>query len=289
MNHGWLILNKPEGITSTRAGSMVKRIFKVKSLGHAGTLDPFACGVLPLALGEATKTMPYVVAQDKEYIFEVTWGVQTDTDDREGQPISFHNYRPSEQEILKILPQFVGEISQMPPLYSALKVQGKPAYERARAGQEVILKPREIKVYELEMLEVHAHMARFRVACGTGTYVRSLGRDMAIALGTVGHLTYLQRTKVGKFHINDAISLEILDENRHTLDVLSLVKSIRTVLDDIPAVSVSSEVEKKLRQGQAVHLTLPAQGMYLVEAADKPVAMAEYDGMQLQVKRVFNC
>lgn len=289
MTHGWLILNKPEGMTSTRAGSIVKRLFKVKSLGHAGTLDPFACGVLPLALGEATKTMPYVVASNKEYIFDVTWGIQTDSDDREGQVIATHDYRPTTQEILAVLPQFMGEIRQVPPVYSALKIQGQPAYKRVRAGEEVVMKERFVQIDALELLDATPDKARFRVACGGGTYVRSLGRDMALALGTLGHLTYLQRTKVGKFSVNDAISLEIIEENRHTLGELPLLQSIRTVLDDIPAVPVSSEVEKKLRQGQAVHLTLPFQGICLVEAGDKPVAMAEYDGVQLQVKRVFNC
>jgi tRNA pseudouridine55 synthase len=289
MTHGWLILNKPEGMTSTRAGSIVKRLFKIKSLGHAGTLDPFACGVLPLALGEATKTMPYVVASNKEYIFDVTWGIQTDSDDREGQVIATHDYRPTTQEILAVLPQFIGEIRQVPPVYSALKIQGQPAYKRVRAGEEVVMKERFVQIHALELLDATPDKARFRVACGGGTYVRSLGRDMALALGTLGHLTYLQRTKVGKFSVNDAISLDIIAENRHTLGELPLLQSIRTVLDDIPAVPVSSEVEKKLRQGQAVHLTLPFQGICLVEAGDKPVAMAEYDGVQLQVKRVFNC
>lgn len=289
MTHGWLILNKPEGMTSTRAGTIVKRIFKVKSLGHAGTLDPFACGVLPLALGEATKTMPYVMAGEKEYIFDLCWGAQTDTDDREGEVVATNAHRPSEQDILQILPQFLGDISQMPPIYSALKIGGKPAYKRARDGEEVVLMPRLVTIHELELLHLDGERGRFRVRCGSGTYVRSLGRDIAIALGTLGHLTFLERTKVGNFLIKDAISLEILEESRHTPEVLSLVKAIRTVLDDIPAVSVSSEVEKKLRQGQAVHLTLPARGIYLVEAADNPVAIAEYDGVQLQVKRVFNC
>jgi tRNA pseudouridine55 synthase len=289
MVHGWLILDKPEGITSTHAGNLVKRIFNVKSLGHAGTLDPFACGVLPLALGEATKTMPYVVAKDKEYIFDLTWGCQTDTDDREGQVIARSDYRPQECEILAAIPQFIGEIEQQPPIYSALKIQGKPAYQRARAGEDVNVPSRVVHIYDLTVLDIFPDKVQLKVCCGAGTYIRSLGRDLAIKLGTLGHLTYLKRVRVGKFHIDDAISLDILRENRHTLDILSLVRSIRTVLDDIPAVSVSVEVEKKLRQGQAVCLTLPAQGLYLVEAADRPVALAEYNGIQLHVKRVFNC
>jgi tRNA pseudouridine55 synthase len=291
MIHGWLILNKPQGMSSTHAGNIVRRLVQGKSLGHAGTLDPFACGVLPLALGEATKTMPYVVAKEKEYLFEITWGIQTDTDDCEGRSIAESSVRPAACDILEILPKFMGDITQIPPIYSAIKKQGVPSYQRARAGENVTMASRMVQIEGLELIESQIDKARFRVRCGPGTYVRSLGRDLALELGTVGHVSFLERTRVGKFDINHAISLEILREKRHIADIMPLIMPIRAVLDDIPAVSVSAEIEIKLRQGQAVQLHSLAQpsGLCLVEAAGKPVAIAFYDGEQLQVKRVFNC
>lgn len=252
----WLILDKPEGMTSTKAGALVKRTLGIKTLGHAGTLDPFATGVLPLALGESTKSMSYVLHDIKEYEFELTFGKQRDTGDREGNIIATNPHRPTSQDILKALPAFLGHISQIPPVYSALKIGGKRACDLARQGQVVKMKPRTVEVREFELLDIPSNdKSRFRVLCGPGTYIRSLGSDLAISLGTLGYVSQLRRTRVGKFTLKDAVKLDIiLNEGRDNLRPDWFI-SIRNVLDDIPALPLlDMQKEINLRQGQSLPL-----------------------------------
>lgn len=251
MNNGWLILDKSEGITSTQAGGAIKRIFSQKKIGHAGTLDPFASGVLPLALGEATKTMPYLMARQKAYRFTILFGAQTNTDDTEGEVIATSSSRPSQQDIEKALSLFKGEIQQTPSAYSAIKIKGKPAYARARAGEQVEMSPRMVNIHDLFLEHFDGEKATLSVECGTGTYVRSLGRDLAQHLGTVGHLVMLQRTRVGPFGIGCAISLEKLKKMCDS-SITRVLLPIGSVLDDIPAVSVSLQEAVKIQHGQAV-------------------------------------
>jgi len=251
MSNGWLILDKAVGVTSTHAGNAVKRLFGQKKIGHAGTLDPFACGVLPLALGEATKTMPYLMGNSKTYQFTLTFGNQTTTGDPEGQIVASSTYRPSPDQLREILPAFTGKIAQTPPAYSAIKINGKAAYARARSGESVVMPSRTVVIHELSLDDYDGESAILTVNCGSGTYVRSLGQDIATTLGSVGHLTSLKRTRVGLFTIDQAISLENLQKISDT-STKGVLKPIGAVLDDIPAVSVSLEEAVKIRQGQAI-------------------------------------
>jgi tRNA pseudouridine55 synthase len=251
MTHGWLILDKSAGMTSTQAGGAIKRIFKQKKIGHAGTLDPFACGVLPLALGEATKTMPFLMSNSKTYKFTLFFGSQTSTGDTEGEVVATSSHRPTFLQLQQALPIFTGLIQQTPPAYSAIKINGKPAYARARAGEDVIMPSRQVEIHKLTLDSFDGEFATLTVDCGTGTYVRSLGQDIAAYLGTVGHLTTLQRIRVGQFTIEHAISLENIRKIGDTL-AQGVLLPIGAVLDDIPAVSVSLQEAVKVRQGQAI-------------------------------------
>ena len=248
---GWLILNKPVGISSTFAGSKIKRIFKQKKIGHAGTLDPFASGILPLALGEATKTMPFIMNCKKVYEFTLIFGAQTATDDTEGKVIATSAYIPNQLDIINIIPKFMGKISQTPPKYAAIKIDGKAAYKRSRSGEEITMPARIIEIYDLTLNSFENNLAKFTVCCSTGTYVRSLGRDIALALGTVGHLTELKRTAVGQFTLQNSISLEKIIEMSNTQPSFALLP-IGAVLDDIPAVTVSNNEVEHIRFGRAI-------------------------------------
>jgi len=256
--NGWLILDKPQGLTSTQAVSRVKRAFEAQKAGHAGTLDPLATGILPIALGEATKTVPYVVDGEKSYRFTVTWGTETDTDDSEGKPVATSAARPDLAAITAVLPAFIGDIQQMPPQYSAIKVDGARAYDLARDGEQFELAARQVTVHELTVLE-HAPdgaFTNFDCACGKGTYVRSLARDMGRRLGCHGHITRLRRTSVGPFAEADAISLEKLEElgNKEAgrEGLKTVLRPVETALDDIPALPVSTSDAARLMRGQAV-------------------------------------
>ncbi len=287
MTHGWIILDKPEGITSTKAGSVVKRLFKQKKLGHAGTLDPFASGILPLALGEATKVMPYVMSDTKEYEFEVTFGEERDTGDLEGKTTSTCTTIPTAEQIRSVLPQFTGEITQIPPKYSALKINGERAYELARRGEDVEMKSRQVMIYELEFIKIHENKAYLRVLCGTGTYVRTLGQDIARAVGSLGYLSILRRTKVGRFSLKDSVKLDILKNSDYINHVDGYVLPIRAVLDDIPAVSVCVQQATYIRQGRSIDLP-DFSGTVLVLENGIELALCEGDGAMLHPKRVFN-
>jgi tRNA pseudouridine55 synthase len=289
MVHGWLILNKPSGITSTQAGSIVKRVLGVKKLGHAGTLDPLATGVLPLALGEATKTIPYVMDTQKGYRFQVTWGEQRSTDDMEGEVITTSTVRPTYEEIMQALPQFRGVIQQRPPAYSAIKINGVRSYDLARSGAAVDLKPRQVCIHNLQLLSIDSiNAATFMVDCSKGTYVRSIARDLALTLGTYGYISQLQRTKVGKFTLNDAISLEKIRQITHISRREEFIHCIRAVLDDIPAVPISDEQVHKVRQGQSLLTDLKTAALVALYQGEQLVAIASMKAGRLYPKKVFN-
>jgi len=198
--HGWVILDKPSGVTSTQAVATVRRIFNAQKAGHAGTLDPLATGILAIALGEATKTVPYVQDAAKIYRFTATWGEARDTDDAEGKVTGTSEVRPDKSSIEAILPRFTGPLTQTPPAYSAIKVAGERAYDLARQGEEVTLEPRQVQVYEARLVEAKTDQAVFEILCGKGTYVRSWVRDVALALGTLGYVSQLRRTRIGVAH-----------------------------------------------------------------------------------------
>ena len=234
--NGWVIVDKPVGMTSTRVVSLVKRLFNTKKAGHGGTLDPFATGVLPIALGEATKTMPYILESSKAYRFRVKWGEGRSTEDLEGEVTEISAHRPTPADIGHILSQFCGEIEQVPPRYSAIHIDGKRAYDLARAGEDFEVPSRRVTIESLTFLEADAETALFDVTCSKGTYIRSLARDMARALGTCGHLIELRRTKAGPFCDKDAILLDSLIEMGHKAVGEGCVLPLQAALDDILAV-----------------------------------------------------
>ncbi len=295
--HGWIVLDKPVGMTSTRAVGRVRWLLNAQKAGHGGTLDPLASGILPIALGEATKTSAYIMDGAKTYRFTVAWGVQTDTDDTEGKVIQTSDLRPAPEAIEAILEDFVGTVSQVPPQYSALKVDGERAYDIARSGEEVDLAPRDVQIDRLEIVSHRddSHTV-FEVDCGKGTYVRSLARDFGRKLGCFGHVSALRRTRVGPFCETDIISLEKLEELSHIgarcQELAQVLRSVETVLDDIPALAVNASDAARLKSGQAVILRgrdAPIHsGTVFVASNGIPVALAELKQGALHPKRVFN-
>lgn len=251
--NGWLIIDKPQGLSSTDIVNQTRRLFDANKNGHAGTLDPFATGVLPIAFGEATKLIPYVMDGSKVYEFTLKFGSSTNTDDIEGTITEQGGSVPSQEQILEILPQFTGQIEQTPPAYSAVKINGERAYKLARAGQKVEIEPRKIYVESIELLsQISADSFRFRVKCSKGTYIRSLGRDIAVKLNTFGHLTALRRTKCGFFLIEDTILLENLKNMVYERGKQDSLLPVETPLRDIAALAVTAEDAVKLRLGQGL-------------------------------------
>jgi tRNA pseudouridine55 synthase len=309
---GWLVLDKPPGMTATRATGTVRRLFDAQKAGHAGTLDPLATGVLPIALGEATKTVPYALDGQKTYRFSAAWGEARDTDDREGRVTAASDVRPGEAAIRAALPGFVGVIDQRPPAYSAIKVDGERAYDLARAGEALDLAPRRVVVYALELLACpDAHHAEFRALCGKGVYIRSLVRDLARVLGTVGHVAALRREGVGPFTEAMAVPLVKLEELGHipapsgavSRDgpadaLLALLQPVETALDDIPALAMTGREADRLKQGRPVPVLRSdnrkvvealAEGATLYAMAEgKPVALLTWDGALAHPLRLFN-
>jgi tRNA pseudouridine55 synthase len=296
---GWLVFDKPVGMTSTEAVAKVKRLFDAQKAGHAGTLDPLASGSLPIALGEATKTVSLVMDGRKIYRFTVCWGAETTTDDAEGPVAASSDLRPTEDEIRALLPEFSGTISQVPPRFSAIKIAGERAYDLAREGEVVELAPRDIVIHRLELLECpDADHSVFLAECGKGAYVRALARDMGRRLGTHGHVVALRRLAVGPFGEDDMISLEKLEELRHKagtsagLGAEEALLSVATALDDIPALAMTERDAARLRRGQAVILrgrdapvmSGPAYAIF----GGLPVALGEVDKGAFNPKRVFN-
>lgn len=289
---GWVVLDKPIGPSSTQALGKVRWIFEAAKGGHGGTLDPLASGVLPIALGEATKLIPFAMDGTKQYEFAVRWGAATATDDLEGSVVATSPIRPAEAAIRAALPAFEGEIEQLPPAFSAIKIDGKRAYELARAGEEVVLAPRKVLIHKLEYLESpDSDTARFRVTCGKGTYVRSLARDLAVALGTVGHVTELRRTRVGKFTLESAISLARLEGFGHSPARFGALAPVETALDDIPVLAVTEEEASALKQGRALRDPridrVPAEPIAAFQEG-RLVALVASDGTSIRPVRVFN-
>jgi tRNA pseudouridine55 synthase len=289
---GWVVLDKPVGLGSTPAVGKVRRLFGAQKAGHGGTLDPLASGVLPVALGEATKTVPFVMDGRKEYRFTIRFGEARSTEDLEGEVTERSDARPGDEAIRAALPAFVGTIEQTPPAFSALKVDGRRAYDLARAGEAVDLKPRPVTIEHLALVgRPDADHADFVVACGKGTYIRSLGRDLARSLGTVGHLSALRRTAAGPFREAAAISLSKLEALGHIPALLGVLAPVETALDDIPALALTEAQADRLRQGQPVLLTrdVPPPGTLVrARAGSKLVALVRSDGIALKPVRVFN-
>jgi tRNA pseudouridine55 synthase len=252
---GWIVLDKPDDMTSTHAVSAVRRIFNAQKAGHAGTLDPLASGILPIALGEATKTVPWLMEAEKIYLFTVKWGASTDTQDREGKVIAASDVRPSAEAIREALKAFIGEIQQIPPQFSAVKVDGERAYDLARDGETVELEPRTVVVHEAELVNTEGDdLAIFRVRSGKGFYIRALARDLAAALGAEGHVWRLRRTAVGPFAEAESVTLDALEDLRHKGAASERLKPVETALADIPALAINGEDAFKLRQGRPIVL-----------------------------------
>lgn len=285
---GWLILDKPLGMTSTQAVGKVRWLYGAKKGGHAGTLDPLATGILPIALGEATKTVPYVQDGTKTYRFAVTWGIATETADAEGAVTARSESRPDEAAIRARLSQFIGVILQTPPAYSAIKIGGERAYDLARAGEVVHLEPREVEIDSLDLVSHTPDVTTFEMQCGKGTYVRSLAVDLAQALGTVGHISMLRRAAVSPFSERDAITLDALEAagNRDTV-----LKPLATALSGLPEVRLDPVQLANIRNGNAVLLTGAGAPIALAEAwashAGRAVAIGEVAQGKFQPHRLL--
>ena len=295
--HGWLVLDKPYDMTSTAALGAAKRLFNAAKAGHGGTLDPLATGVLPIAFGEATKTVQYVMEGEKAYRFTVRWGEERDTDDAEGEVAATSDRRPTREEIEAVIPGFIGEISQLPPKFSAIKVRGERAYDLARDGEEVELKPRLVLIHDLRLVDMpDENTAVFEAETGKGAYVRALARDMGRELGCLGHIAALTRTRVGPFRLEDAISLEKLEELRHKdagrEALREVLLPVETALDDIPALAVDRNQAARIVRGQQVILRggdAPVnEETVLATWKGKPVALCTVEAGILKPRRVFN-
>ena len=292
--HGWLIFDKPKGMNSTRAVGLVKSLYDAAKAGHAGTLDPLATGVLPIALGEATKTVPFVVEGSKVYRFTVRFGIETDTDDAEGKVTASSDRRPSSPEIEATLPRFTGEIIQVPPRFSALKVEGARAYELARDEEQFELEPRPVSIARLTLV---AHPDKdhciLETECGKGTYVRALARDLGRALGSHGHVAALRRTRVGPFGEDRAVSVERLEALASDRDdLVAALEPVEIALRGIPALAVSAADAARLRRGQPVLLRgrdapILAGTIYAM-ARGTLVAVGEVSEGELKPRRIFN-
>ena len=293
MLHGWIVLDKPLGLGSTTAVSAVKRILREAGepktrVGHGGTLDPLASGVLPIALGEATKLAGRMLDATKAYDFAIAFGEETDTLDAEGAVVARSEVRPTLEQVQSVLHRFTGEIEQVPPTYSALKVEGKAAYARARAGEAVALKSRRVTIFELSATDYSVAGATLSATVSKGTYIRSLARDIARALGTVGHVSYLRRTRAGPFAMESAISLDFLEEAAKARRLTETVLPLTAALDDIPALPVTSRQAELLRQGQRLAGFPAPPGLCVAMDDETPIALVEASADGLRVVRGFN-
>ncbi|MCK6418430.1 MAG: tRNA pseudouridine(55) synthase TruB [Alphaproteobacteria bacterium] len=324
--HGWINLNKPAGMTSTQAVGAIRRLLNVQKLGHAGTLDPLATGILPIALGEATKVIPFAQDALKTYEFTITWGEQRDTDDAEGAVIATSEIRPGLEEIANALPRFIGEIEQIPPRYSAIKIDGQRAYDLAREGEEFEIKPRRVFVQDLKLCPSNTISAALPLppsgegktarssgeegmtkttlimTCGKGTYVRSLARDLAEILGTRGYISALKRTAVGGFTLENAISLDNLEKMADSAARNQALLPLDSALDDILALPLKPDEATRLRNGQVLSfvsrpdfkrledagLTGAGEHIALARLNESPVAIVAVQGATLKSVRIFN-
>ena len=293
------MLDKPVGMTSTHAVARVKRAFQAKKAGHAGTLDPLASGLLPIALGEATKTVPFVMDGRKRYRFTVRWGIETDTDDSEGRPVATSEARPSADAVRAVLPQFTGAISQVPPKFSAIKIEGERAYDLARDGEAVELAPRTIEIHALALTETpDADHAVFEAECGKGTYVRALARDFGRTLGSAGHVVALRRTMVGSFSEADAAGIDALSAYGEAAATAKIppppfLLGVETALHALPSLNVSSADAARLARGQAVLVRgrdAPVMngGWIAVSTEGRLIALATAEQGELHPRRIFN-
>ena len=297
---GWIVLDKPYDLGSTQAVSRVRRLYEAQKAGHAGTLDPLATGVLPIALGEATKTVPFLMDADKAYRFTIAWGRTTATHDREGETIAQSAVRPTAAEVEAVLPRFVGEISQVPPAYSAIKIDGERAYDLARAGEVVELAARTVTIHSAHVAEApDVDHVTLEIECGKGTYVRAIARDLAEILGACGHVSALRRTRVGGFTEQSAVTLELLEDLGHKARQSELLLPVETALDDIPELAVTDEDAFRLKQGRPIVLVprqveslkarlKPGSRTVSATAGGSVVALCEMRAGRLEPSRVFN-
>ena len=297
--HGWLVIDKPAGVTSAAVVAAVRRVTQAAKVGHGGTLDPLATGVLPIALGEATKTVSYVMDGSKIYRFTIRWGEQRNTDDAEGDVVKVSDLRPTEDAIRAVLPRFVGEIDQVPPIFSAVKVAGQRAYALARAEMPVELEPRTVHVEGIELIDMpDADHAVFEVTAGKGTYMRALARDLAVALGTVGHVAALRRNSVGSFTESAAIPLDKIDSLGHSDGLKEHLLPVGAALDGIPALNLTEAEGRRLQRGQPVAVLpvasrsslkhLSRDAVFCAMAMGRPVALATVKGGEIRALRVLN-
>ncbi len=307
--NGWINLNKPKGIESTKALNIVRRALDARKAGHGGTLDPLAEGILPIALGEATKTIAFAQDSLKTYAFTVTWGEERDTDDSEGQILHRSENRPEKDAVLALIPSFIGDIEQIPPQFSAIKIDGKRAYDLARAGETVDIAKRDVYIESLNLIEHTKDTASFRCVCGKGTYIRSIARDLGRGLGCYGYISSLKRESVGPFTLEDAISLDFFENFDHSATALNncldnCLRPIQSMLDDIPALCVTDQEAAKLKQGQKLSFISrhniarieqcgidieeqePVEALVLHDG--KAVALVEVEGIDIHPVRVFN-
>ncbi|WP_332698326.1 tRNA pseudouridine(55) synthase TruB [Devosia sp.] len=288
---GWVVLNKPYDMTSTQAVGKVRWLYGAAKAGHAGTLDPLATGILPIALGEATKAVPQVQDGTKIYRFAIKWGSATTTDDAEGAVVATSDVRPEQAALEAVLPQFTGTILQRPPIFSALKIDGERAYDLARAGEAVELQPREIDVDEIVLVEHSADRSVLEVTCGKGTYVRSLARDIAEALGTRGHVSMLHRAAVGPFRDEDAVTIDQLEAlGQDERD--ALLKPVWAGFSDLPEIRLDAQQATAVRHGNAVLLTGAGAPISLDECwvsfKGEVLATGWVEFGQFKCRRVFN-
>jgi tRNA pseudouridine55 synthase len=285
--NGWVVLDKPVGMTSTHAVARLKRLFNAKKAGHAGTLDPLASGVLPVAFGEATKTVPFVQDGEKAYRFTIQWGAETDSDDADGQIVARSDVRPEINAILTALPHFTGTILQTPPAYSAIKINGERAYDIARDGETPELSPRPVTIHELTMTEFGADDATFEARCGKGTYVRAIARDLGRVLGCLGHVSALRRTRVGPFSETDAVALTHIED----ASVPDAMRRVEAGLLELPQVVVDRDSAARLRRGQSILLRgrdAPGEGAAYACCGGVVVAIGAIERGELVPGRVFN-
>jgi tRNA pseudouridine55 synthase len=291
--HGWIVLDKPVGLGSTTAVSAVKRILREAGepktkVGHGGTLDPLASGVLPIALGEATKVAGRMLDATKAYDFTIRFGEETDTLDAEGEVVATSDVQPTPELVEAVLARFTGAIEQVPPAYSALKIGGKAAYARARAGEEVAIAPRNVTIHDLALMSSKDNEATLSATVSKGTYIRSLARDIAHALGSVGHVSYLRRTRAGPFALEQAVSLDFLKETAKARALTRMVLPLEAALDDIPALPVTPDQARLLRHGQMLFGFPAKPGLGLATLEGTPIALVEASADGLKVVRGFN-
>ncbi|PVE24727.1 tRNA pseudouridine(55) synthase TruB [Microvirga sp. KLBC 81] len=283
--NGWIILDKGVGMTSTHAVAVVKRGLSAKKAGHAGTLDPLASGILPIALGEATKTVPFIMDGRKSYVFTVAWGAETNTDDTEGDVVERTDKVPEASDIEALLPRFTGQVEQVPPRFSAIKIQGERAYDLARDGEVVELQPRTVEIDRLALVHHDGNRSVIEADCGKGTYVRAIARDLGRALGCLGHIAALRRTRVGPFSEHDAVTVDDLATDPAAL------RPVETALSEIPSVAVSRDMANRLMRGQSIILRgrdAPLSGKAYATCNGVLVAVGDIERGELVPHRVFN-